>query len=91
MTDRMSAALTAVALIERPHDDELNALLPTEITEAMTVLSSAVWCAQALSSQLALHTGVEREAILAELRGAIIDAFASDTNDDERTDDNDEN
>lgn len=81
MTDRMSAALTAISLIERPHDDDLNALLPTDLGEALRVLSSTVWCAHALGSQLALHLGVDRDAILTELRNSITDAFKADPDD----------
>lgn len=74
--ERQSAALAAVALIERPRDDALDVLLDGDTEYLCTVISSAVWCARMLAVQLAeqLPDGTIEELVTA-LRGAVIDAF----------------
>lgn len=79
--DRMAAALTAVSLIEQPQNNDLDALLPTDLGEALTVLASTVTFAHMLASQLALYTGVSRDEITAELRGSVTDAFTNNEGD----------
>lgn len=75
--DRMAAALTAVSLIEQPQNNDLDALLPTEMSEALTVLASTVSFTHMLMGQLTLYTGISRDDITAALRDSVTDAFAN--------------
>lgn len=75
--DRLGAALTAVALIEqsidRPEDTE--PLMPDDLLESLTVLSSAIWCARQLTIQLAELLNATPAEVTGALRGAIVDGF----------------
>ena len=75
MTDRMAAALTAVSLVDRPFDDTSMALLPDNLDEALTALSSAVWCAYFLAGELARELDVDRADVVESLRQEVIQRF----------------
>jgi hypothetical protein len=78
-TDRMSASLAAIALIENnlagPPDEDTMMLLPETLDESLTVLASATYCAAMVIGQLALQLGVPAAAVMAELRSSIQDAY----------------
>lgn len=77
--DRLGAALTAVALIETSIESPAaTAPLISEdmdVLEALTVLSSAIWCARLLTLQLAELLDAAPTEVTGCLRGALIDVF----------------
>ncbi|WP_204800565.1 hypothetical protein [Mycobacterium riyadhense] len=80
MIDSMSAALTAVTLIETAvgADDRLQiaaALLPDNLPDTHLVLSSAVWCAHHLAESLAEELGVDIATVKAALRDEVAERF----------------
>ncbi|MGV0807049.1 hypothetical protein [Mycolicibacterium setense] len=76
--DRMAAAMSAVALVERPHDHDALRLLPATMDEeACTLLSSVTWCARFLAEQLAEQMCIDTTAVLASLRQEVNERFAN--------------
>lgn len=77
--DRLGAALSAVALIEKCIDNpaDTEALMPVDELEALTMLSSAIWCARMLTLQLADELDATPTEVTQCLRGAILDAFTN--------------
>ena len=81
MIDPMSAALTAVTLIETAvgaDDDRLRvaaAVLPDNLPDTRLVLSSVVWCAHHLAESLAQELGVDFGAVKAALRDEVTERF----------------
>lgn len=74
--DRMAAALTAIALIEQPDNDELSAeLLPDNLPDTQRILATAVIAAHLLASQLALHLEIDRAQVIDVLRRDIAACF----------------
>lgn len=76
-TDRMAAALAAVSLIENVKDMTASVpLLPDDLAEAITVLSSTVWCAHFLAESLAKELGTTPAVVLTALRDEVQEMFS---------------